>query len=249
MQGTSGLPRPFIRGGEAVRGTLVAGTPGSGSVYTRRQNKVGSGRLRLRLDRPGADKPMNGSAETTISSLMREVERGDSSAANVLFAALYAELRRIAKRELARRGASVSLSATTLLHQAYIDMAEREGPSFPDRARFMGYAVRVMRGLIIDHVRRRQALKRGGQFEITHLETDAGERFVDAHELVRISAALDELADVDPALAEVVDLKFFCGFSFGEIAAMRDLSERTVQRRWEKARIYLHRSLQEALSL
>jgi len=192
---------------------------------------------------------MNSDAETTISSLISQVERGDGSAAEALFAALYAELHRLAKRELVRHGAPVSLSSTTLLHQAYIDMAEREGPSFPDRARFMGYAARVMRGLIIDHARRRQALKRGGQFEITQLGTELPEDFADERELTRISDALDQLAKAEPALAEVVDLKFFCGFSFGEIAAMQGVSERTVQRKWEKARIYLYRSLREPMSL
>jgi RNA polymerase sigma factor (TIGR02999 family) len=105
-----------------------------------------------------------------------------------------------------------------------------------------------MRGLIIDHARNRQAQKRGGQFEITSLATEVGERAADDRELTRISEALDEMAKVDPALAEIVDLKFFCGFSFAEIAAMRGVSERTVQRNWEKARIYLHGSLRADLS-
>jgi RNA polymerase sigma factor (TIGR02999 family) len=113
----------------------------------------------------------------------------------------------------------------------------------------MGYAARVMRGLIIDHARSRQAQKRGGQFEITTLGTEV-ENAVDGEEkLERISGALDELAKAEPALAEVVDLKFFCGFSFQEIATMRDVSERTVQRQWEKARIYLHRSIAEELEV
>jgi RNA polymerase sigma factor (TIGR02999 family) len=126
-------------------------------------------------------------------------------------------------------------------------MAAREGPSFPDQARFMGYAARVMRGLIIDHARERHAQKRGGLFEITSLDADAMEQPVDHRELVQISEALDDLAKAEPALAEIVDLKFFCGFSFGEIAAMRNVSERTVQRSWEKARIYLHRKIRTDL--
>jgi RNA polymerase sigma factor (TIGR02999 family) len=113
----------------------------------------------------------------------------------------------------------------------------------------MGYAARVMRGLVIDHARERHAQKRGGLFEITSLDTAAMENAVDHRELVQISDALDELVKVEPALAEVVDLKFFCGFSFAEIAAMRDISERTVQRNWEKARIYLHRKIRPDLSL
>jgi len=186
--------------------------------------------------------------EPALAALFEAVERGDDSAADLLFSALYTELHRIAKRELARRGVAVSLGATTLLHQAYIEMAEKDGISFPDRARFMGYAGRVMRGLIIDHARRRQAQKRGGQFELTSVETEIEDVPID-RELSRISEALDELAKTEPPLAEVVDLKFFCGLTFAEIASLKNTSERTVQRQWEKARIYLHRSMRTKLEL
>ncbi|HKE09391.1 MAG TPA: ECF-type sigma factor [Candidatus Acidoferrum sp.] len=185
----------------------------------------------------------------TISALIGAAENGDSVAADTLFSTLYSELHQLAKRELARRGGAASLSVTTLLHEAYIDIAKRDGPTFPDRARFMGYAARVMRGLIIDHARSRNAIKRGGEFEITSLKTDVGEKSVDPKELSMISDALDQLVKVDPELAELVDLKFFCGFSFAEIAALRNLSERTVQRSWEKARIFLHRNIRADLPL
>lgn len=181
--------------------------------------------------------------ETTISSLIAAAEQGDAAARQELFAALYAELHRLARRELARPGADVSLGVTTLLHEAYLDIAGRAAASFPDRARFMGYASRVMRGLIIDHVRHHRAQKRGGQFELTSMDTEVAENVRAMPELTRISEALDELATTDAALAELVDLKFFCGLSFDEIAAMRGVSERTVQRQWEKARIYLHQAL------
>ena len=113
----------------------------------------------------------------------------------------------------------------------------------------MGYADLVMRGLIIDHARERHAQKRGGLFEITSIDTDVLDNAVDHRQLTQISEALDELSNVEPALAEVVDLKFFCGFSFAEITAMRNVSERTVQRNWEKARIYLHRKIRADLSI
>jgi len=184
----------------------------------------------------------------SIASLISAAEHGDRSAREALFTALYTELHRVAKRELSRPGAPVTMGATTLLHEAYLDMADREGPAFPDRARFMGYAARVMRGLIIDHARNRRAQKRGGQFEITSLATEVAESAVDGRELTRVSEALEELAKVEPPLAEIVDLKFFCGFSFAEIAAMQGVSERTVQRSWEKARIYLHRGICADLS-
>jgi len=186
--------------------------------------------------------------ERAIGSLVDAAERGDDGASKALFGALYAELHQLAKRELARRGFPVTISATTLLHQAYLEMAERSGASFPDEARFMGYAARVMRGLIIDHARNRLAQKRGGQFELTSIGADTPENAVDGQELARIGEALDEMAKAEPALAEVVDLKFFCGFSFAEVAAMRGISERTVQRMWQKARIYLHRSIRSEFS-
>jgi RNA polymerase sigma factor (TIGR02999 family) len=188
------------------------------------------------------------STPPNISTLIEQTERGDTVSADKLFSSLYGELHRLARNQLAHESSSVTLSATTLLHQAYLDMAQRDGPSFPDRARFMGYAARVMRGLIIDHARNRQAQKRGGLFEITSLSSHDAEELADERELTQISDALDRLVKAEPALAEVVDLKFFCGFSFAEIAVMRNLSERTVQRHWEKARIYLLQQLRSDLS-
>lgn len=109
----------------------------------------------------------------------------------------------------------------------------------------MGYAARVMRGLIIDFVRERRALKRGGAFHITSLPTDVAEIAED--ELSKVSDALDSLATREPRLAEVVDLRYFCGFTIEEIAAMRDVSARTVDRDWEKARVILFNQLRASL--
>ena len=179
----------------------------------------------------------------THASLVESFEREITDDPNSLFTIMYSELRRMAKRELAKRGGGLTIGATTLLHEAYLDISQRARASFPDRHRFMAYAARVMRGVIIDHVRNRHAQKRGGQFEITTLNTEIAEAVVDHEELSRISEAVDALAAVEPRLAQVVELKFFGGFSFAEIAAMHGVSERTVQRDWEKARIYLFRAL------
>jgi RNA polymerase sigma factor (TIGR02999 family) len=184
--------------------------------------------------------------DANISQLMELAERGDERSASKLFSLLYGELRRLAKCQLARQGVD-TVSATTLIHEAYLNMAGQPGHAFPDQARFMAYAARVMRGLIIDHIRNRLAIKRGGKFEITALTTDAGQSPAEDHDLMKLSDALDELAAVDNSLCQVVDLKFFCGFSFSEIANMEGISERTVQRKWEKARLYLHRTLQTEL--
>jgi RNA polymerase sigma factor (TIGR02999 family) len=185
--------------------------------------------------------------DDSISLLIKGSKQGDRAATEALFKMLYSELHRIAKRELARRGGPVSLSATTLLHEAYLAMVARAAGSFPDEAWFLGYAAKVMRRLIIDHARERRAQKRGGLFEITSVDANTMEGCVNHRELEEIGEALDELGRVEPSLAEIVDLKFFCGLSFVEIAAMRDVSERTVQRNWERARLYLHRKIRTDL--
>lgn len=182
----------------------------------------------------------------SVASLVTAVENREPRAVEALFTALYQDLHRVANRELGRLGRGATIGPTTVLHEAYLDMAGRDGVAFPDRPRFLRYASRVMRGLIIDHARSRHALKRGGGIEITSFDTDLHGAEIDSREaerLASIGAALDQLGESDPALAEVVDLKFFCGFSFVEIAEAQGVAERTVQRRWEKARLFLHRTL------
>lgn len=182
-----------------------------------------------------------------ILELMGEAEAGSAPASEQLFVALYDELHRIAERQLRRGGSELSLGTTTLLHEAYLDIAGRAGVRFPDQARFLGYAARAMRGLVIDYARRSRAQKRGGgAFHIT-LDGDGAHAPADARpaELERLSDALDELAALDPSLAQLVDLHFFCGFTLGEIAALREVSERTAQRDWRKARLVLHAVLRE----
>lgn len=188
---------------------------------------------------------MTGPDQPTIALLFAASERGEPGSGSALFAALYSELHRVAQRELSRQGWGVSLGATSLLHEAYMDLSRRDGAAFPDRSRFMAYAARVMRGLIVDYGRNRQAQKRGGQFELTALSTDVLNVSAAPGELVRISDAVDDLFGVEPVLAEIVDLKYFCGFSFEEIAAMKGLSERTVRRYWTKARAYLHAAMRD----
>ena len=122
-------------------------------------------------------------------------------------------------------------------------MSRRGGTEFPDQARFLGYAARVMRGLIIDAVRRRQAEKRGGRYRITSVDDKEIAAAAPDAELESLGAALDELAKLEPRLAEIVDWHYFCGFSFAEIAALRGTSERSIYREWAKARLLLHGAL------
>ncbi|HMF29192.1 MAG TPA: ECF-type sigma factor [Candidatus Cybelea sp.] len=172
------------------------------------------------------------------------VDREEPQRAAELFPLLYRELHRLAQRQLKRNGGAWTLGATTLLHEAYLDLCGRAEP-FLDRGRFFAYAARAMRGLIIDYVRQRRAVKRGGEFHITSLSTENAEAAGQVENLGAINDALLELANVEPALAELVDLKFFCGFSFEEIAAMRGVSRRTLYRDWDRARMFLRGLLED----
>jgi RNA polymerase sigma factor (TIGR02999 family) len=179
-----------------------------------------------------------------VERLIQSAEQGDAGSRKQLFAVLYGELHRLAQREL-RRGAFVTISPTTLLHETYLNLAGRETGAFPDRARFLAYASRAMRGLLVDYVRSRRAQKRGGAFEITSLPTELPVDSQRDQELETIAEALESLGAVEPRLAQLVDLKFFCGFSFAEVAELIGTSERTAQRDWDKARILLQRYLRD----
>jgi RNA polymerase sigma factor (TIGR02999 family) len=182
-----------------------------------------------------------------LKQLIERSEAGDPQASTALFSALYQELHGLAQRQLRRNG-GLSLSPTTLLHEAYLNISSRGPAAFPDRARFLGYACRAMRNLLIDYVRSRSAHKRGGQFEITVLPTELpGDAAADL-DVERIGDAVESLASIDVHLARIVDLKFFCGMSHEEIAGVLDRSERSVTRDWDKARMLLQDLISESNS-
>jgi RNA polymerase sigma factor (TIGR02999 family) len=162
----------------------------------------------------------------------------DTATAGQLFPVLYRELHRLAQRELRSHAPRATLSATTLLHEAYLDLSKSTA-KFPGRGQFFSYAARAMRGLIIDYVRERRATKRGGEFFLTTLDVDIDGPVPELQETTRLNDALIELARVDAPLAELIDLKFFCGLTFAQIAELRGMGERSVQREWAKARLLL----------
>jgi RNA polymerase sigma factor (TIGR02999 family) len=180
----------------------------------------------------------------SLPALVQACDGGAPEARAALFAALYAELHRIARRESARYGALAGIGATTLLHEAFLHLQGGAQAGFKDQAHFLAYAARAMRGLAIDQVRAAQADKRGGGLDITHLNTDLLDQVAGPQALVSLGDALDELARHEPALAHLVDLKFFCGISLIEIAALTGVSERTAQRQWDKAKLLLRLALQ-----
>ena len=127
-------------------------------------------------------------------------DAGGAAAKDALFAALYDELHRLAQSHLRRNGGSLTISATTLLHEAYLDLAGRADVAFPDRNRFLGYASRAMRGLIVDYVRHRGASKRGGDLTFTSLEDHHAPPDGGSIDLERLGGALEELAAINPQL-------------------------------------------------
>jgi RNA polymerase sigma factor (TIGR02999 family) len=165
------------------------------------------------------------------------------------FASLYEELHRLADSQRRHLATDLSIGTTTLLHEAYLNLADRHGLDFPDRAQFLGYAARTMRSIVVDFARRGLAQKRGGgEYEITltaSREAVPAPNDQSSGELQQLSLAIDGLADLQPQLAQLIDLHFFCGYTFAEIAEMRKVSERTVQRDWRKARLLLQHALSE----
>jgi RNA polymerase sigma factor (TIGR02999 family) len=187
------------------------------------------------------------STASPLATLVAHADAGDALAKNALFTALYGELHRLAESHLRCSSGDLTIGATTLLHEAYVDIASRDALAFPDRNRFFGYASRAMRGIVIDYVRTRRARKRGGDLAFTTLDEQHHGAPSELRDLERVSSALDELAELEPGLAQLVDLKFFCGFTFAEVAAARGVTERTVQRDWAKARALLRRFIDDAL--
>src|SRR5690242_10585722 len=138
--------------------------------------------------------------DTGLLAAMDAAAAGDAAARDRLFVLLYDQLHRMARREL-RRNAAMTLSATTLLHETFLNISQRESVSFADRPRFMVYAARAMRGLVIDYLRKRQAHKRGGEFEITSLPTTSPVAVEEHAWLTELNAALEWLAKTDERLA------------------------------------------------
>ncbi len=173
--------------------------------------------------------PIDGAAAVSAPTAARST--------NEWFQSLYQELRRRARGELFRHHA-VTLGPTTLLHEAWLQVGPRE-LEFSTQAELVCYASRTMRGIVIDHVRARMSCKRGGGQHDVPYETLPDLRRMPDREVVALNDALEELGQADMTLCELVELKFFAGLTFAEIAALRSVSERTVQRDWEKARLFL----------
>jgi RNA polymerase sigma factor (TIGR02999 family) len=186
---------------------------------------------------PTSTDPTEGSAE-----LLALARQGDAQAVGRLYDLLYPDLRRVAHARL--RGNPL-LDTTALVHESYERVAGAAPLSFTDRSHFLAYAARAMRSVLVDLAREQLAERRGGGAAHVTLTTGLGERLAaDARpELVRVHEALQELAQIEPRLAQVVEMRYYGGLANDEIAAVLAVGLRTVERDWERARSYLYAAL------
>ena len=184
-----------------------------------------------------------------IASLLAAARGGDASASGQLFALLYRDLRRLAHARLYSDGdASRQLDTTMLVHESFERFARLSMLDVADRNHFMAYASRVMRSVIVDTAREHQADRRGGGAAHIALTTGLDARLAAPGaepEVLRVHEALEELALIDRQLAQVVEMRYYGGLSNAEIAQALDIGLRTVERDWERARLFLHATLSD----
>lgn len=170
--------------------------------------------------------------------------RGDANPMDALFAAAYQELRKLARVRLRGGGRNTVLDTTSLVHESYVRLAAAGRLRLEDRAHFLRYAGCAMRSVIVDFVRRRQSGRRGGAADRITLTTRAGVGFnAGEQQILRVNEAIDALAKYDARMAQVVEMRYFGGLTELEIAQALGVTERTVRRDWEKARLWLSDAL------
>ena len=183
-------------------------------------------------------------SQKDVTLLLSQVGRGDQAAVETLFERVYAELRRLARGYLRHERQDHTLQPTALVHEAYLKLVGGENVTWQDRAHFFNVAAQVMRNILVDHARKHQAEKRGGaaagKLSLDEAVSFFAERDVN---LLALDDALKILATLDAQQSRIVELRFFGGLKAGEIAAVLDISESTVNREWLKAKMWLRSQL------
>lgn len=178
-----------------------------------------------------------------VTALLVKWGSGDKAALDELIPLVYDELRKLAASYLRRRSASNTLQPTALVHEAYVRLADQSSISMEHRAQFFGLAAKIMRDILVDHARKRQAVKRGGQqFRLSLTEAERFGRKPEV-ELIALDDALNSLATTNPKHSRVVELRFFGGLTIEETAQVTGLSHATTERYWSFARAWLRREL------
>jgi RNA polymerase sigma factor (TIGR02999 family) len=177
---------------------------------------------------------------TDLPALFAAVRRGDRDAKGRLYQALYHELQRLARARIKSSPDMTLLNTTVLVHECYLRLVQGQTLQLTDQAQFLSYAARVMRSIVVDFARARAAQRRGGAEGTLTLTNDVADSVGTTDpQIVRLNEALDELAAIDERLVQIVEMRFFVGLTIKQIAGALAISERTVGREWEKARVFL----------
>jgi RNA polymerase sigma factor (TIGR02999 family) len=252
----AGLHNPPMRGAarkrpcDALQLNSSAGGRMDG-VAEDQDRPVGAGRP-ASLAAPTASRPPDG-LPGEVTQLLQRWSQGDEAAFDRMLPMVYDELRRMAQRHLQRERDGHTLQGTSLVHEVYLRLAEKSPAQWQSRAHFFGWASTLMRHILIDHARSRQAAKRGGGVELLSLDAmreDRGDAAdvpapaaADSPDLVAVDQALRRLERLDPQQGRVVELRYFCGLSVAETAEALEVSPATVKREWVTARAWLLREL------
>jgi RNA polymerase sigma-70 factor (ECF subfamily) len=196
--------------------------------------------------RPATAPPTgSGQAPQPVTELLRAWGAGDAAASEALISLVYGELRRQAGRALRREREGHTLQATALVHEAWLRLDGQHGVPWESRTQFLAVAAQMMRRVLVDHARTRQALKRGGgETQVTLGEAVNAVAAPDAVDVLALDDALARLAVVDPRKARLVELRYFAGLSIPETAAALGISLATAGREWAVARMWLRRELE-----
>jgi RNA polymerase sigma factor (TIGR02999 family) len=180
------------------------------------------------------------SKTSDITQMLSEISAGDKEAPDRLLPLVYDELRRLAHAYMKNERADHTLQATALVHEAYIQLVDWQNVSWQNRAQFFAVAAQIMRKVLVDYARGKNALKRGGG--LSTIALDDGISFPSGNEvdLLSLDAALTELFSFDPQQARIVELRFFGGLTIEETASAMGISDSTVKRDWQIAKAWLH---------
>lgn len=184
-----------------------------------------------------------------VTRLLSEVTDGNHASASVLMPLVYDELRRLAASALMRERKGHTLQPTALVHEAFLRLVDQRNVAWESRAHFLAIASQAMRRILVDHARRRHAVKRGSGQTVIALEELASEPAKSVADLLALDIALDRLTAKDTRMARIVELRFFGGLSVDESATVLQTSARTVKRDWQVARAWLRREMASSRSL
>lgn len=186
---------------------------------------------------------MDSASSNEVTELLNKWGKGDTTAREALIQIVYAELRRLASRCLSSQPTPQTLQSTALVHEAYLRLVEQKSLRAENRTHFFSIAARLMREILVDHVRSRSAEKRGGKsLTITFDDAVALPKEREA-DLIALDDALKRLSQLDPRQHEIVELRFFGGLSIEDASSVMGISPATVKREWVIARLWLQREL------